>query len=107
MAGCHASILLLNRTEKKKVYGICSPGPHGQESRAKANSITFAAVRLAPIYQGSVTWAQPSRLGLDTKKKFNPAECPDVDYLLISLHCMHMHWGMRVYESVYIMYDDR
>jgi hypothetical protein len=44
-----ADILLLNtQLERKKKISICLSGPHGQESKAKANSITLPLSGLLP-----------------------------------------------------------
>lgn len=63
---------------KKRVSA--GPAPTGK-SQEQGQLNQFAAVRFAPIYQGPVTRARPSRLGLRTKKKFSPAERPDLDGL--------------------------
>ena len=66
-------------TGKKKEYLLVRSPRARVQSQGQLNH--FAAVRFTTIYQVSVTRLQPSRLGLDTKKKFNPAERPDVHYL--------------------------
>lgn len=70
---------MFNWKGKKEHLYLRSPRAR-VESQGQLNH--FAAVRFATKYQVSVTRVRPSRLGLDTKKKFNPAECPDVHYHL-------------------------